>query len=65
MGQQDVYRFLQEHPGKWFTSNDIKRELGISQPSICDSLKKLRKRGDVIYRKPRHENEPYEYMIKE
>jgi Mn-dependent DtxR family transcriptional regulator len=43
MGQQEVYDFLKDSEGKWFTSREISEELKISIGSVTMSLKKLRK----------------------
>jgi len=50
MGQQEVYEFLEENKGKWFTSKEISKILGISIGSVTMSLKKLRKSGMVKYK---------------
>ena len=43
MGQQEVYDFLKENEGEWFTSREISEKLEISIGSVTMSLKKLRK----------------------
>ena len=43
MGQQEVYDFLKENEGEWFTSREISEKLAISIGSVTMSLKKLRK----------------------
>ena len=64
MGQEEVYEVLEEHPNRWFTSREIIKILGISQPSVNDSLKIMRKRGEVFYRVPPHAKESYRYKFK-
>ena len=43
MGQQEVFQFLKEHKGKWFTSKDIASNLNVSVGSVTNNLKKLRR----------------------
>ena len=64
MGQEEVYQVLEEQPNRWFTSRDLIKILGISQPSVNDSLKRMRKRGDIFYRVPVHAKESYRYKFK-
>lgn len=50
MGQQEVYEFLAENPGDWYTSREIARALGISIGSVTMSLKKLRKTNTIAFK---------------
>lgn len=50
IGQQEVYDFLTQHKGKWFTSRDISEQLNVSIGSVTMSLKKLRKTNLIKYR---------------
>jgi len=43
MGQQEVFSFLKNNKGKWFTSKDIANRLNVSLGSVTNNLKKLRK----------------------
>jgi Mn-dependent DtxR family transcriptional regulator len=43
MGQQEVYSFLKNNRGEWFTSKDIATGLKVSLGSVTNNLKKLRK----------------------
>ena len=63
MGQQEVYNFLKEHKGKWFTSKEISKETGVSIGSVTMSLKKLRKSQLIKYKNTGKRNE-YHYMYK-
>lgn len=49
MGQQEVYDFLNLHPGKWYTSREIADALDISIGSVTMSLKKLRKTNIISF----------------
>lgn len=49
MGQQEVYDFLVDHSGKWYTSREIAEALDISIGSVTMSLKKLRKTNIITY----------------
>ncbi len=50
IGQQEVYDFLTQHKGTWFTSRDISEQLNVSIGSVTMSLKKLRKTNLIKYR---------------
>ncbi len=50
IGQQEVYDFLTQHKGKWFTSRDISEQLRVSIGSVTMSLKKLRKTNLLKYK---------------
>ena len=65
MGQQDVYRFLQEHPGIWFTSKEISERLSISIGAIAESLRKLRVNGEIEHRGKGSRRNGYQYKFKE
>lgn len=67
MGQQEVYDFLKNHRGKWFTSKEIANGLKVSVGSVTTCLQKLRDRSDINfeYKKglgPRKKN-AYVYRI--
>jgi DNA-binding transcriptional regulator GbsR (MarR family) len=63
MGQQEVYNFLKEKKGRWFTSKEISKETGVSIGSVTMSLKKLRKSQLIKYKNTGKRNE-YHYMYK-
>jgi len=63
MGQQEVFNFLKNNKGKWYTSRDISDELDVSLGSVTNNLKKLRKtEKDVL--KYRVEGNRFYYMFK-
>lgn len=64
MGQQEVYDFLRKNKGKWFTSKEISKALGISIGSITACLKKLRKTDTIKYETTGNRNE-YRYQFKD
>lgn len=49
IGQQEVYDFLCKNKGRWFTSREISKQLGVSIGSVTMSLKKLRKTNIIKY----------------
>lgn len=51
MGQQDIIEYLDTHKGKWYSSHELSKSLGISIGSITMSLKKLRKSEMVKYKR--------------
>ncbi|MDP6155899.1 MAG: hypothetical protein QGH39_05045 [Candidatus Thermoplasmatota archaeon] len=65
MGQQEVYEFLQNHPGEWFTSNEISRAIGIGKGAVTMSLKKLRESDEVMYGRTNSPGKSYRYKFKE
>ncbi len=62
MGQQEVYSFLKENKGKWFTSREIAKQLNISIGSVTMSLKKLRKANIIKFKNTGIRN-TYKYKI--
>lgn len=64
MGQQEVYDFLCDNTGKWYTSRDISDELGVSIGSVTMSLKKLRKTNLIKYKNTGKRN-TYWYRVDE
>ncbi|MFC1649037.1 winged helix-turn-helix transcriptional regulator [Nanoarchaeota archaeon] len=62
MGQQEVYDFLSNKKGKWFTSREISEELGVSIGSVTMSLKKLRKTNLIKYKNTGKRN-TYMYRV--
>ncbi len=64
MGQQEVYDFLKNNKGKWFTSRQISEALGISIGSVTMSLKKLRKSGIIDFKSTGKKN-TFIYRFKE
>jgi DNA-binding transcriptional regulator GbsR (MarR family) len=63
MGQQEVYNFLKDNKGKWFTSKQISEATKVSIGSVTMSLKKLRKSQMIKYKNSGKRNEFY-YMFK-
>ena len=65
MGQQEVYRFLQDHPGEWFTSRVISDNLRISIGAIAESLRKMRVNDEIEHRGTGCRGKGYQYKFKE
>ena len=65
MGQQEVYVFLQEHPGEWFASREISERIGISIGAIAGSLRKMRVNGEIEHRETGCRGKGYHYKFKE
>ena len=63
MGQQEVYNFLKDNKGKWYTSKQISENINVSIGSVTMSVKKLRKSQLVKYRNTGKRNE-FQYMYK-
>jgi len=62
MGQQEVYNFLNDNKGKWFTSREISEALNVSIGSVTMSLKKLRK-TNLIKHKNTGKRNTYIYKV--
>jgi DNA-binding transcriptional regulator GbsR (MarR family) len=62
MGQQEVYAFLRDNKGKWFTSREIAEALNISIGSVTMSLKKLRKANIIKFKNTGVRN-TYKYRL--
>jgi len=62
IGQQEVYDFLCNNRGEWFTSRDISQRLGVSIGSVTMSLKKLRKTNLIQFQNTGVRN-TYKYMV--
>lgn len=62
MGQQEVYEFLKNNPGKWFTSREISENLNVSIGSVTMNLKKLRKSKLITFRNTGKKN-MFQYMF--
>ena len=64
MGQQEVYEFLAENSGEWYSSRNISDELGVSSGSVTMSLKKLRDTDMIEYKEVGKRN-TYHYTVQE
>lgn len=64
MGQQEVYEFLAENSGEWYSSRNISDELGVSIGSVTMSLKKLRDTDMIEYKEVGKRN-TYHYTVRE
>jgi len=62
MGQQEVFDFLNNNKGKWFTSRDISEKLEVSIGSVTMSLKKLRKTNLIKFKNTGRRN-TYMYKV--
>ena len=65
MGQQEVYLFLQDHPGEWYTSREICEKIGISIGAIAESLRKMRENDEIEHRGKGHRGKGYQYKFRE
>ena len=64
MGQSDVLNFFEKHPDRWFTSFEIKDNIGISHGSVTTALRKLRKYDLIEYEEKRVPALSYIYRAK-
>jgi DNA-binding MarR family transcriptional regulator len=62
MGQQEVYDYLRDNPGRWYTSRQIADALTISIGSVTMSLKKLRKTNIIEFKSTGSRN-TFKYSI--
>ena len=65
MGQQNVYMFLQKHPDRWFTAEEISKTMGIEIMPVRNALRRLRKLDDVYCSLEKSRSRPYYYKFKE
>ena len=50
LSQHDVLRFLRENKKRWFTANEISKEIKVNYNSTRQNLKKLRHSRDINFR---------------
>ena len=62
MGQQEVFSFLEDNSGKWFTSRDISEQLDVSIGSVTMSSKKLRNTNMIRYKNSGKRN-TFQYCV--
>ena len=48
MGVENIYEFLKRNGGNFFSTKEIAKELGLTENSVSNSLKVLRKRKEVV-----------------
>jgi len=65
MGQQEVYKFLEEHPEKWFYIREVSDLIRLSYGSVSYSMKQLRKGGLVLCKGHGWVTDEYRYKFKE
>jgi len=65
MGQAEVLEFLETHPGKWYTSLEIRDHLGGTLGTVTGPLKRFREQGLVEYKVTRNPRTMYYYRYKE
>lgn len=69
MGQYDIYRYLELHKGKWYSSHELAENLGIGWNSANCCLKRLRKFGFIDSRlkiiKSTHGQRQFQYRFKD
>ena len=63
MGQQEVYNFLKNNKGKWYSSKEIASHLEASLGSVTTTLTKLRKRKEIKFKKSKKKRSMYLYMM--
>ena len=64
MGQAEVLEFFEAHPGKWYTSGDIRQHIGGTLGTVTGPLRKFRELGLVEYRETRDPRIMYLYRSK-
>ena len=64
MSQYEVYNFLKNNPGKWWTSKEIAKKMTASIASVTNNLKKIRKSKEILYRISGDKNNQYFYRFK-
>jgi len=54
MGQNEVWKYMEKYPKRWFSVSDIKKFIGGEDRNAASALNKLRKFG-FVYRKKKDE----------
>ena len=65
MGQYEVYEILKSQPNKWLTTKEISEGMNSSRLAVAESLRKLRKSGEIESRRIDCIGRPYQYKFKE
>ena len=65
MGQAEILEFFETHPGKWYTSSDIRQHIGGTHSTVTAVLMKFRKLDLVEYKEVRTPCKKYLYKSKE
>ena len=65
MGQAEILEFFETHPGKWYTSSDIRQHIGGTHSTVTAVLMKFRKLDLVEYKEVRNPCKKYLYKSKE
>lgn len=50
MGQWEVFGFLKENKGKWFTTRQICEQMGVSVGSVMGNVRKVREAGLIEFK---------------
>ena len=64
MGQSEVFRFLEQNKGRWFTTKEIAGQLSASTNSTSTSLKRLRESRQIFFVENQEKRNSYRYMVK-
>ena len=64
MGQQEVFNFLKENKGRWWTSREVAGHMVASVGSVTTTLHKLRKRNDVLFKKSKEKTNMFLYKYR-
>ena len=65
MGRQDVFHFLRQNPEKWYTVKEMSTILGVSQSSVGRSLRVLRIRKEVEFKRNAGSGKGFVYRYSE
>ena len=63
MGQNDIYQFLKENNGKWFTSKEIRESLQVSPSSISTCLMRLRSYKGILFKESLEKKGTFIYSV--
>jgi len=64
MGQYEILNFLEKNKGKFFSSKEIAKGIGLSSQSVYSRIKKLRDQKNIFFKEIfRKNNCNYKQMI--
>jgi len=61
MGQSEIIELLNEHKGRWMTSKEIAKALGVAEAN--DSLRVLRRLNMIRFKDGKSRYKPYRYSV--
>jgi len=64
MGQEEICKFLEEHPDEWFYSKEISEATYLSFGSVLQALRRLREGDEILFKGTGWRSDYYRYKYK-